>query len=384
MAKWNCSRFAHCLVFVVAAWVAASVVGQESTVSSKPIVLQRRQVVLTPAEAYRVLLRLEPSRSVTIYAPFDAVVKSVVEKLEGRAVDDQFELLRLDNQRLDLVTRRAVAAKTVADNEMRIARSSNNVDQVKLAEAKVALAEAEVALSVHDQGAASIRAPYAGNVMRVHVQDGQQVRAGQPLVTFGDLKRLRCRIPVDREVVKVGSTLDLAVEATVLKAVVETVSVLDPDHDKLRELAVSAATAVVVIENNFGELHPGQIAYGPLSPSGSVASVPLAAVRTSASGDRVVPVHREGVIRLLPVSLHGQVGRESIFVSGQFTERDEFILSSTIELVDGMTVRPSAQGGNVATQGAGSATASGGAKSLPGSDSKSVPNTPKKPGAGGF
>ncbi len=377
MTTWKRTTLC-CLSTLLAGLAPVLVTAQDN---AKPVVIQRRQISLTPAEAYRVPLRLEPIRSVTIYAPFDATVKSVVEKLEGRAVDQQFELLRLDNQRVDLAAKRAIAGKTVAEQEMRIARANSNADNLKYAEAKLAFADAEVALAILDQSAASVRAPYAGNVMRVLVQEGQQVRAGEPLLTFGDVKKLKCRLPVDREVVKVGATIDLMVEAQTVKATVETVTVLDAEHDKQRELAVSAATAVAIIDNNFGEWHPGQVVYGPLSPTGPVASVPLTSLKTGQSGDRVLPVLREGLVRLIPITLHGQVGKTSVHVSGQFTERDEFVISSSTDLADGMAVRP-AGAGVVAAAKSGSGPAAG---AQPGANQKpDVPNAPKKPGAAGF
>lgn len=378
MAAWNRSNILWGIGALIAAMAPPFVTAQDA---SKPIVIQRRQISLTAAKAYRVPLRLEPARSVTLYAPFDSTVKSMAEKLEGRAVDPQFELVRLDNQRVDLAAKRAVAGKTVAEQEVRLARSAGNVDQLKLAEAKLAFAEAEVAIAILDQSAASIRAPYAGNVLRVLVQEGQQVRAGEPLVTFGDVKKLKCRLPVDREVVKVGAVIDLVVEAQTVKANIETLTVLDAEHDKQRELAVAAATAVAVIDNNFGEWHPGQVVYGPLSPTGPVASIPLASIKAGASGDRVLPVLREGLIRLVPVTLHGQVGKNSVFVSGQFTEHDEFVLSSSSELADGMSVRPAGAGFVPSTKAVTNSTPS----PQPAASLKpDVPNAPKKPGAGGF
>lgn len=330
---------------LVLSFISTSGLEAQEPAGSKLLAIQRRQVTLTPAESYRVPLRLEPIRSVTIIAPYDCVVKSIAEK-EGRAVNAEVEVLRLDNQRLDLLTKRATAAREVAQSEVRIARSSNNAEQIKLAEAKLVVAESDWSLAVFDLAAASIRAPYAATLLRVHVAEGQQLKAGQPLVTFGDVSKLKCRLPVDRDVVKVGATLELAVEAQTVRAIVESVTVLDAEHDKQRELAVSAATAVAVIESASGGWHPGQVVYGPLSPRGSVLSVPLTSVKTDASGSRIVQVLREGVIRNVPVMLHGQIGKEALFVSGQLSEKDELVLSTSQELADGTSVKPAS--GNVA------------------------------------
>lgn len=344
---------------------------------SKLVAIQRRKLTLTPADAYRLPLRLEPIRSVTVTAPCDGVIKSVAEK-EGRAVNAQVELIRIDNPRLDLVAKRANAAKELAQQELRVARTSNNPEQIKLGEARVALAEAEWSLAVFDQSSTSIRVPYAATILQIHVAEGQQVKAGEPLVSFGEISQLKCRLPVDREHVLPGSTMDLTVESQILKVSVDSITPLAADHDKQRELAVSAATAVVKLDNANQKWHPGQVVYGPLTPNGSVANVPLSSVKADASGNRVVLVVREGVVRSIPVTLHGQVGKESVFVSGMFGAHDELVTSSTRELADGTALKPAAPGQVAATSSKPGDNANAGTSSLP----AGVP--PKKTSAAGF
>lgn len=310
---------------------------------SKLVAVQRQKLSITPADKYRLPLRLEPVRSVTINSPCDGVIKTVAEK-EGRAVNAQFEVVRIENPRLDLVAKRAVAAKELAQQELRVARATNNPEQIKLGEAKVALSEAEWSLAVFDQHATGIRAPFAATILKLHVSEGQQVRAGEPIVSVGDLSQLKCRLPIDRDVVKVGNTMDLTVESQTLTVMVDSVTPLDADHDKLRELAVSAASAVVKLDNAKQLWHPGQVVYGPLAPRGAVTSVPLNTVKADAGGNRIVQVIREGVIRSVPVTLHGQVGKELVYVSGTFGDNDELVTATTRELADGTALKPATAG----------------------------------------
>jgi len=310
---------------------------------SKLVAVQRQKLIVTSADKYRLPLRLEPVRSVTINAPCDGVVKTVAEK-EGRAVNAQFEIVRVENPRLDLVSKRATAAKELAQQELRIARSTNNAEQIKLGETKVALAEAEWSLAIFDQQATGIRAPYAATILKLHVSEGQQVRAGEPLVSVGAVSQLKCRLPIDRDVVKVGGTMDLTVESQTLTVVVDSVTPLDAEHDKLRELAVSAASAVVKLDNAKQLWHPGQVVYGPLAPRGAVTSVPLNTVKSDAAGNRIVQVIRDGIIRSVPVTLHGQIGKELVYVSGTFGDNDELVTAATRELADGTALRPATTG----------------------------------------
>ena len=115
----NSTRTRRLQALLVLSLIGVSGLEAQEPNASKLLGIQRRQVTLTPAESYRVPLRLEPIRSVTIIAPYDCVVKSVAEK-EGRAVNAQVEVLRLDNQRVDLVTKRATAAREVAQAERAI------------------------------------------------------------------------------------------------------------------------------------------------------------------------------------------------------------------------------------------------------------------------
>lgn len=331
------------LMMLTTAIAAADTLSGFAQDDSKLVAIQRQKLSVTPADKYRLPLRLEPIRSVTIAAPCDGLVKSVAEK-EGRAVNAQFEMIQIENPRLDLVAKRANAAKELAQQELRIARSANNPEQLKLGEAKVALAEAEWSLAVFDQQATSIRAPFAATILRLHVTEGQQIKAGEPLVTVGDISQLKCRLPVDRDAVKVGTSTELTVESQTLSVTVDSITPLDADHDKQRELAVSAATAVVKLDNAKQHWHPGQVVYGPLAPKGSVTSVPLTAVKANVAGSRAVQVIREGVVRMIPVTLHGQVGKEAVFVSGQFGDSDELITGSTRELADGTALRPATPG----------------------------------------
>ncbi len=348
---------------------ADAAVAQQPTGAQQPVVIQRRMIRLTPPDAYQFAISLSASRELTVRAPFDAKARTVSAQV-GRKVLPQAELVALENKRLELSHKRATAALEVAEAMLRVARSSGKAEQVQLGEAQVALAEAEFALSTFDSAQTSLRAPYEATVLKVHVQNGQTIRQGDPLVTIGDLTSLQCQIPVDRKSVKAGQTITLTIEDAAVVGLVESVEPVSDEQQRLRDLAVSVAMATVTVRNPDGKLARGQAVYPNIVPNDPVARVPLESVSTTTGGRRIVQVLREHVVRNVPVVLHGQIGKGDVFVSGAFTKNDQVITSSSVELADSTAVQP-------AVVRASSAAAAGSGQSA-------TSTQRKKAGAAGF
>lgn len=317
----------------------APVIGQDQG-TSQPVVIQRQLLRLTSPEIYRNEIMLRPARQLTLTAPFEGQVQ-LVSVQPGKRVRLQAEMVRLENKRLELTHNRALAALRVATSTLAIAQTSRKPEQITLGEAQVDLAKSDLELANYDKTQASIRATYAATVLKVHVQDGQTVRKGDPLVTIADLTVLECRIPVDRKVVKPGKAIQLTVEDTVVEGQVQVLEPLQGDQIKLRDLAVSVAIAVVSIPNGDGELSRGQAVYPAIVPKNPVTKTPLKSVRTNARGIRIVQVLRDHIVRNIPVLLHGQIGKNDVLVSGPFLENDHVITSTSVTLSDLTIVRHS-------------------------------------------
>jgi membrane fusion protein, multidrug efflux system len=343
----------------------------QSVPVSQPVVIQRRMIRLTPPDAYQFAVSLEASRQLTVRAPFDSKARTVSAKAGGKVLP-QTELVALESERLELVHKRAIAALDVADGLLRIARKAGHAEQVQLGEAQVALAQADLALSTFDKNQTSLRAPYEATVLKVHVQTGQEIRTGEPLVTIGDLTSLECRVPVDRKSVNPGQTITLTIEDVAVVGIVQAIEPVGDDEQRLRDLAVSVAMAVVSVRNNDGKLAPGQSVFPNIVPNDPVARVPLESVSTTTGGRRIVQVLRDHIVKSVPVVLHGQIGTGDLFVSGPFTENDQVIISASIELADSTAVKPSAVRASTSTTGAAA------------SNNPAVSTQPRKSGAAGF
>lgn len=332
----------YLLIPAVALSLAAisPVSAQQTKGGQQPVVIQRRMIRLTPPDAYQFGISLSASRELTVLAPFNGKARTVSAQA-GKKVLPQTELVALESKRLELSHQRAIASLEVAESMLRVARSGGKPEQVQLGEAQVALAEADFALSTYDRAQSSLRAPYEATVLKVHVEQGQEIKAGDPLVTMGDLTTLECRVPVDRKAVSAGQTITLTIEDAAVVGLIESIEPVSEDQQRLRDLAVSVAMAVVSVRNADGKLARGQAVYPNIVPNDPVARIPLESVSTTTGGQRVVQVLREHVVRNVPIVLHGQIGKGDVFVSGPFTENDQVIISASIKLADSTAVQPS-------------------------------------------
>lgn len=332
--------FVLCGVLLTVGCVFSMAFAQSSGSGPEPVIIQRTMVRLTQPDGYRLPVQLEPGQKVTLTAAFDGVIR-VVGAEPGKKFDFQGELATFDSRRVALLLTRAQAAKRLAETELSQAKVANNAQQIALAEARLDLANAEINLAEFDQQATSVRAPYPCVVLDVHVQVGQRVRAGDPIATVGDPGTLTCRVPIDRKGVEKGQLIRLTVEDATASGEIVAVLPLSEEQQKFRDLAVSVAMAEVTFNNRSGNLQIGQAVFPQLLPEDPVARVPLTSLKSGQSGDRVVQVLRNHVVRNIPVRLHGQIGKEDVFVSGPFTEHDEVIISSSVELTDSTAVEPS-------------------------------------------
>lgn len=304
------------------------------------VVIQREAPKLIEPDAYQVPLYLEPRRSLALTPLVDGVVSAVLTK-PGQKMTPQAEAIRLDPAELQLIVERAKANHRAAQIEAKIAGSKGDGDQRELAEAKLQAARADLDLAELRLQRATVRVPFAAEVLRAHVIEGELVRAGQPVVTIGDTSVMKVEIPVDRQT-QAGQSIELRVEDRTVQGKVETILPLSEKFEPLRDVINSAASAVVVIDNGSGEWRPGQTVYASLIPQHPVAQVPTGAVQNGMDGTRKLQVVRDGVVRDLTVEILSSVGNDRVYVSGPLVPGDEVIVSTSQQLPDGTQVRPAA------------------------------------------
>jgi len=329
---------------------------EEKNAGEQEVVIKREALKLTDPRSYRVSMHLDAQKTVELIAPVDAYVRAVAAK-PGQKLKVQGEVVRLDDTRAALVLKRAKANLAAAQIEKKLAQAKNDTDLTALADARLEAAQADLDLAQFESERMVIRGPFNGEIQRVDVVEGQFVRAGEKLATLIDPSRLVVEVPVERGAAAVGSSVDIKVEETPVKARVESVTALADRFDPLRELTVSPASALVSVENTQGKLFAGQTVYSDLIPLAPVALVPSSSISNAEEGNRKVQVLRENVIRNLRVKILAKVGNDSVFVSGRFNDGDEVIVSTTRELADGTPLRALAAGASSGAAGASSRTA---------------------------
>ena len=332
---WKTMRGIAAAIVVVAGVVAIGL-GQNLPSEPGPVVIRREPLRLTPPETYRFAFQLEPIKQLVLTAPCDGTIQSVEAEV-GKSAKAQEALIRLASTERQLLLDRAIAQQKVADLEFDQAKRAGQGSE--LAEARQQLSRADVKLLQWQVEQLVSRAPFEGTVLKVHVQAGQLVKAGDPLVILADLSKLKVEVPVDREHIKEGEAFKLRVENQTLDSKIDKVHPADPKFERVRDLATSLATATIVLDNPQQKWHVGQAVFAPLVPRNPVTDVATIAVGANEQGHRRVQIVRQGVVRDIEVDLLGQVGAERIHVTGPFIDGDVVILSSSRELTDGTQLR---------------------------------------------
>lgn len=324
-----CSVIASLLLTVAPAFA------QKKEEESKTVSIQREAITLTHPRDYFVQLNLKPVRLLKVTSPVDGIVHAVDAK-PGDTPTSKTVLIRLDPSIPQAELARAEAALELAKQEQKNATGKNST----VAKAKVDLAEAELVIAKIRLEQTIIRAPFKGEIFRTFTAPGAFVRAGQPLIELGDSSKLSVEIPLLREQAKKGARINLNVEEQTVQATVDQVLPLAPQFEKLRDLANSISSAVVILENKKNEHRPGQSVNVALIPRYSIAEIPTASVMNTPEGTRKIQIVRENVIRDLTPQILGQVGPERLFVSAAFNKDDEIIVSTSQPLPDGTQVQP--------------------------------------------
>jgi len=331
----NASRCLYYSLILTVLLAAPPVFAQKAGSEPQTVSIQREAIALRHPRDYYVPLNLKPFRSLTISAPIDGIVYAVDVK-PGDKPTSKAVLVRLESSIPQAEVARAQAALEVAKQEQKAATGKD----AAIAKAKVELAEAELKIANIRLDQTNIRAPFEGEIFRIFAAPGAFVRAGDPLLELGDTSKLKVEIPIQREQGRKGTSIDLKIEDQAAQATVDQVLPLAPQFEKLRDLANSIASAVVVLDNNRNQFRPGQSVNVALIPRYPIAEIPTVSVTNSPEGERKIQIVRENVIRDLIPQILGQIGPERLFVSAAFNKDDEIIVSSSQPLPDGTQVQP--------------------------------------------
>ena len=324
-----------------------SSLGQDKKPDSKgplPVAVAGDQVIVKSQASriidphkYRVSFAVEAYQTVTLTAPFDGVVKQAQGKSNSK-IQPQAEIVRLDTFVHKLNVQRAEFAVKIATLEQKQAGDKDET-QKALSQAKLDLVKAELDLAKHYLDSCSVRSPFAGELQRLLVNEGQFVKAGDPVAVVVDVSKVKVEVPMERAAAEQGKSVTIKIEANEVEGKIDAVIPLHTRFDALRELFESIASAVILFDNGDGRLKPGQTVYVPLVPRQPVVEVATSAVGNLPDGQRKVQVVRQSIVRDIPVILMGQVGSNRLFVSGTFAEGDEVIYEASHQLGDAFQLK---------------------------------------------
>lgn len=279
------------------------------------------------------------ARAATIMARVQGAVKRI-EAEPGRPVAAGDLLLELDA--LEIAARRdqakATAARAAADFErarmlfekQATTKAEYDAAQARAAEGAAAAAEAEVLV-----GYTRIQAPFAGVVVRKHVEVGDLVSPGRAVVDIEDPATLRLEVEVPESLasrVVLGATLRVQVGSAGLDLDAPVVEISPAADPVSRSVLVKAALPADAKGLRSGQFGRAAIA----TAAGDAITVPSAAVVHRGQLDAVFVV-RDGRAAMRLVRLGGRDG-DAILIRAGLAAGETVVVAGAGALVDGQRV----------------------------------------------
>lgn len=167
-------------------------------------------------ETYRVIL--EPRFQTKISSEVTTTVKAVHKKMGDSFAKDE-PLVELDELLFKYNYNKAQAIKENAETNLNTYQElfdEQSASRTQLSEAKAAfsVAQTEMALAEKALHACLIKAPYAGKVQEVFVEEFERIEAGKELISLIDDTVLIAKLLVDAELlseIKVGKMLSVEI-----------------------------------------------------------------------------------------------------------------------------------------------------------------------------
>jgi RND family efflux transporter MFP subunit len=324
-------------------WAQNSSSGSSSTTTAR---VETAPLELTPPDRYQIPVVLEPTRRVAIMATSDGILRSISVPV-GSTVREGQDIADLDRAEAKAKLKIAEAAVKEMQAEVDAAKSqtSKSSSAESIANARLDAAKARAELAQLEIDRCTLRAPFAGRVLSASVSPGQYVSKGTTIAELVDTSYLKVLVPVDRTMVKSGSTLELFCEGKTVTGKIQALLPLSEAFAALRELATPWTAAWLSVANSDGALEPGLRVRGPSLPSAPVATVASRSVHNAASaGGGNVQVVRGDYVTNIPVTVLGSTGPERTQVTGPFRPSDLLIVESSVPLAAGTFLRFEVEG----------------------------------------
>lgn len=349
-------RRASLLLFLVACGSASGQEGENAAEERAPadppsVTATRVEVAVTTAQRASVSIQLpgeiEGSRDALLAAALGGYVERVMVD-EGDTVRRNQVLARVDTASHGARAAQARVELEAAQRELEraerltgaISEQQLHVAQNRVAAARAALRSARVTAS-----RATVRAPFAGTVASVGVEQGEVAPPGAPVVRLVQLDPAHVSLAVpDRDVVALREGMSVSVTTGATPTPVEgAIAHVSPAAD----LQTRAFEVIVEVPNAEGRLLPGMIAQVQVANTQDEAAPPRVVLPqyvlvTRLDGNGVF-VEEEGVARWRPIEV-GSVMRDQVIVESGLEAGERVIVTGHRELADGDEVMVTREG----------------------------------------
>ena len=341
---------AFCLMLLLFSLLAAGCRGSESQAEQGKVrdvakVVKVDVVEVTPGPIQDVLVlpgETEAWQDVIVAADKDGRVEWIGPR-EGEAVKKGQLLARIDVSALKTVISRAEASaeltrdlydrrKTLFD------RGIVHKEALERAKTDKALAESDLLKAKVEYDRGFPRSPIGGTVNYLHVDEGEFIKRGQPMIELVNVDKIKIHVNVpelDIRYLNKGQTVMVTVDALPdlrLEGKVDFVSFkADP--------ATKTFRVRVLVENTHHEIRPGMIArvafLKRMIPD--ALSAPLFALQDK-GGERLLFVEEEGIARARTVSI-GIIAGDRVQITDGLNPGDHLIVTGQRDVEEGMKVR---------------------------------------------
>lgn len=317
----------------IGAGIAVSVNNNRTVVGTAKATVQAMNVSVSASGS------VQPGRSSGVYPPAAGTL-ATVKVHDGDAVVAGQVLATMNTAPLKLARSQAQAAYSAALAQRQLAKNADSTARQAAARAVIATRQA-LDQAKEDLKAATLRAPFAGNVVfSGTVEKGVGVLPGVAPITIVDPTRLQFEAAVnesDIAAVKVGQPATLTLDAF-------------PDALKARVLRVSAAptpsttgTVTFPVRLSFaaGSTHPREGMSGAaeivVKAVANALTVPIQSVITQGSGKIVYVVDANNVVHARSVAVGGSTDTLAQITSG-LSAADTVVTTGATAVADGQSI----------------------------------------------
>ncbi|MBO6939469.1 MAG: efflux RND transporter periplasmic adaptor subunit [Deltaproteobacteria bacterium] len=289
---------------------------------------------------------IEGSRDALLAAALGGYIERVMVD-EGETVTRNQVLARVDTASHGARAAQARVELEAAERELeRAERLTGAISQQQLhaAENRVAAARAALQAARVTASRGTIRAPFAGTIAQVGVEQGEVAAPGAPMVRLVQLDPVHVSLAVpDRDVVALRRGMTVSVTTGATPTPVEgVITHVSPAAD----LQTRAFEVTVEVPNENGRLLPGMIAQVQIVGGEDTAPervvLPQYVLVTRLDGNGVF-VEEDGVARWRSIEV-GSVMRDQVVVLGGLEAGERVIVTGHRELADGDEVMVTREG----------------------------------------